>query len=124
MFTKRTGLASCLIGLEMVLVALGNGVDPSLIGWWKFDEASQTIARDASGNGNEGTLRGGPTRVIGMIDGALQFDGQDDYIYIGSVGISGMDRRTVVGWAKATSLAVPGWTTVFGFAPDGNIDGT
>jgi len=39
-------------------------------------------------------------------------------------GISGIDTRTVTGWARASTTAIPSWTTVFGFAPDGSIEGT
>ncbi len=101
-----------------------QGRDDSLIGWWKFDDGSGTVARDASGRGRDGTLRGGPTWVIGRVDGALHFDGIDDYVEVGSVGISGTAPRTVLGWVKADTPAVPSWTSVFGFVPDGSINGT
>ncbi|MDI6449038.1 LamG domain-containing protein [Anaerobaca lacustris] len=101
-----------------------QGRDDSLIGWWKFDDGLGTVARDASGRGRDGTLRGGPTWVIGRVDGALQFDGIDDYVEVGSVGISGTAPRTVLGWVKAGTPAVPSWTSVFGFVPDGSTDGT
>ncbi len=101
-----------------------QGRDDSLIGWWKFDDGLGTVARDASGRGRDGTLRGEPTWVIGRVDGALQFDGIDDYVEVGSVGISGMDRRTLVGWAKADTPAIPNGTGVFGFIPNGNVDAT
>jgi hypothetical protein len=29
-----------------------------LVGWWKFDEGSGTVAYDSSGNGNDGNLTG------------------------------------------------------------------
>jgi hypothetical protein len=32
-----------------------------LVGYWKFDEGSGEIAKDSSGNGNDGTLVNGPT---------------------------------------------------------------
>jgi len=51
-----------------------------LVGWWKFDEGSGTIAYDSSGNGNDGNLTGGPTWATGKIGGALSFDGADDYV--------------------------------------------
>jgi hypothetical protein len=47
-----------------------------LVGWWKFDGD----ANDSSGNGNHGTVNGGPNHVIGRIGGALQFDGVDDCV--------------------------------------------
>ena len=40
-----------------------------LIGWWKFDETSGTVAYDSSGNGNNGSLRNGPTWTIAKLVG-------------------------------------------------------
>jgi hypothetical protein len=51
---------SCLIYFVLVLCLVGTSaaqnIDPSLVGCWKFDEGSGTIAYDSSGNGNDGTL--------------------------------------------------------------------
>jgi len=49
-------------------------IDPNLIGGWKFDEGSGTIAYDSSGNGNDGTLEDGPTVVDGQFGQALAFE--------------------------------------------------
>jgi hypothetical protein len=49
-----------------------------LVGWWKFDEGSGTVAYDSSGNGNDGNLINGPTWTTGKIGGALSFDGVND----------------------------------------------
>jgi hypothetical protein len=43
----------------------------SLVGWWKFDESSGTVAYDSSINANNGTLVGTLTRVNGVIGNAL-----------------------------------------------------
>jgi len=57
-------------------------VSTGILGHWKLDESSGTIAADASGNGNHGTLHNmNPASdwVTGKIDGALDFDGNNDY---------------------------------------------
>ena len=36
----------------MVKLGILNG----LVGWWKFDEGSGTVAYDSSGNGHDGNL--------------------------------------------------------------------
>jgi hypothetical protein len=54
-----------------------------LVGWWKFDEDSGDTAIDSSGNGSDGLLVGQPERVEGVSGGALNFDGDDDYVDIG-----------------------------------------
>jgi len=57
-----------------------------LVGYWSFDEGKGNIAYDASGNGNTGALVNGPKWVNGKGSGALQFDGKDDYVDLGSGG--------------------------------------
>jgi hypothetical protein len=52
--------------------------EPNIISWWKFDEGEGSIAYDSAGN-NDGTINGA-TWTIGQIDGALDFDGVDDYV--------------------------------------------
>ena len=54
--------------------------DPNLIGWWKFDEGTGTIAYDSAGN-NDGNIIGDPNWVTGKIGScALDFDGDGDYV--------------------------------------------
>ncbi|MHC4865049.1 MAG: LamG-like jellyroll fold domain-containing protein [Planctomycetota bacterium] len=52
-----------------------------LVAHWKFDEGANSIAYDSAGN-NDGTLMNGPTWTSGVLDGALDFDGVDDYVEI------------------------------------------
>jgi hypothetical protein len=56
----------------------------TLLAHWKLDETSGTTASDSSGNGNHGTLFGSPVwrPASGWIDGALDFDGRNDYIKV------------------------------------------
>jgi len=56
--------------------------DPSLMGYWSFNEGSGTVAADTSGHGNNGQLMNGPVWVPGRIAGALKFDGADDYVLV------------------------------------------
>jgi ribosomal protein L40E len=60
-----------------------NAATSGLVGYWKFDEGSGTIAHDSSGNGNDGTVYGA-SWTNGISNGALQFDGLDDYVGISS----------------------------------------
>jgi len=61
----------------------GTGVEPNLVGWWKFDEGSGTTASDSSGNGNDGTLNGDTSWTAGKVGSyALDFDGDGDYVEI------------------------------------------
>jgi hypothetical protein len=105
-------------------LSMAGSSSAGLIAHWEFDESSGSLAHDISGNGNDGTLKGDPQWVAGKKGGAIQLDGDGDYVDVGSVGISGVDQRTLAGWAKASTTDIPSWTSVFGFAPDGDADGT
>ncbi|MCH7557674.1 MAG: discoidin domain-containing protein [Planctomycetes bacterium] len=73
-----------------------------LIGHWEFDEGFGTTAGDSSGNGNDGTINGGPQWVTGQIGGALDFDGVDDFVFTGKsasdLGIDANKPKTVTAW--------------------------
>jgi hypothetical protein len=60
-----------------------SGLAAGLVGWWKFDETSGTIAYDSADSHN-GTLVNGPVWTTGKIAGGLSFDGSDDYVDCGS----------------------------------------
>jgi hypothetical protein len=84
-----------------------------LVGWWKLDGD----ANDFSGNNRHGTLNGNPAYATGRVGQALNLDGSDDWVNVGSVGISGAAPRTIAGWAKmnTTTRGYTEWTNVFGF---------
>jgi hypothetical protein len=65
-----------------------------LVGYWKFDETSGTIAFDCSGNGYNGTLMHGPTRVAGKTGKALDFNGTSNYVVIAAT--SALDNLTAM----------------------------
>ncbi len=95
--------------MYLVLVVFASGVvltspaGAELVGWWKLDETSGTVAADSSGNGLDGTLTGGGTWVAGQLGGAWQGDGSDDYIELGdpaALDLSGAGQATITAWAN------------------------
>jgi hypothetical protein len=80
----------------------------SFVSWWKFDEGSGTTAYDSAG-ANNGTLNGDPNWVTGQIDGALSFDGVDDYVDCGSdSSLDITDAITVGAWVKQPNFGSGG----------------
>jgi len=77
-----------------------------LVGYWSFDEGSGSIAHDYSGNGNDGTIYGATWISNGKINGALSFDGMDDYVDFENPVLN-TAPYTVCVWVKAESI-VPG----------------
>ncbi len=60
--------------LLVSVVGLAGSASADLVGYWKLDDVSEGVAEDSSGNGNLGTLDGGPTVVEGQHGSALAFD--------------------------------------------------
>jgi len=76
------------------------------VGWWELDEIEGGMAYDSSVGGHDGTLMGDPVwwPSDGKIGGALEFDGNGDYVEVaGYKGISGSNPRTVSAWVKVES---------------------
>ncbi|KKT59378.1 MAG: Sheath polysaccharide-degrading enzyme, partial [Candidatus Giovannonibacteria bacterium GW2011_GWA1_44_25] len=88
--SKHTRTFGCLylffvisIGFFIFLpLAVSADITTGLVGHWKFDEGSGTVASDSSGNVNNGALTSGPTWTTGKVSGALSFDGVDARVSI------------------------------------------
>ncbi len=60
---------------------LADGIASGTVGYWKLDESAGTTAYDFSGNNSTGTWNGtGNHSASGMVGGAGQFNGTNDYI--------------------------------------------
>ena len=104
----------CLLSFIFLLIlvpadmSLGYslGLDPSLVAWWRLDETAGTTAFDSSANGNDSILNGDVQWVNGKINGALDFDGDGDYVDCGNPNgafdITG--QLTVAAWVNIRSL--------------------
>jgi hypothetical protein len=78
---KRNYLITFILALGLVMSA-AEGADPSLVGWWRFEEGTGTTAYDSSGNGLDGTLVGGATWTQGRYGGGLELDGTSGYVSV------------------------------------------
>jgi hypothetical protein len=92
------------------------------VGHWTLDETSGTTAADSSGNGNDGTLNGDPVWATGIVAGALEFDGVDDYVDCGNPAIldPGTGDFTISAWIKGS--VDPGTDTLI-FSKGGDSGG-
>ncbi|PPA78985.1 MAG: Translocon-associated protein beta (TRAPB) [ANME-2 cluster archaeon HR1] len=74
--------------------------DDGLVSKWHFDEGSGSIAKDSSGNENDGTIYGA-TWVDGKYGKALSFDGNGDYVEITPQSdVSAIGDFTISVWTK------------------------
>jgi lysophospholipase L1-like esterase len=88
--------------LEVLMSHWGQPVDdPTLIAHWALDETDGMVASDGAGD-NMGYASGNPVWQPdgGMVDGALQFDGIDDYVMTNFVLNPADGKFSVVAWVK------------------------
>ena len=84
-----------------ILTSPAIAADSSLVGWWKFEQASGTLF-DQSENNNDGTpFNGVLYQQAGQSGYALGFDGTDDYIVVGTTGRP-TDTFSFGGWFKTS----------------------
>ncbi len=74
----------------------------ALVSHWKLNEGGGNIATDSAGNGNDGAVQGDAVWGAGKIEGALSFDGIDDYIDAGDIDLT--DAFTISAWMKMSSM--------------------
>jgi len=95
-------LISFVLVLGLVPTSVAQDTDPSLVGWWKFEEASGTLY-DQSDNHNDSTsVQGVLYQQTGQTGYALGFDGIDDSIIVGTNGRP-TDTFSFGGWFKTSA---------------------
>jgi hypothetical protein len=87
-----------------------------LVGWWQFDGNLNSVGGKGQTGVPFGTIGFEADPVRGQV---LDLPGGDNqYVALGGVGISGKMPRTIAVWAKADNTNIPDWTLVFGFTGD------
>lgn len=87
--------------------ARGATVPGELEAHWTFDEIGDRAALDSSGHGLNGTFRGKPLRVPGVMGSAVKLDGSSDYIDFGhSTALRLVGSMTITAWINSTSYPV------------------
>jgi hypothetical protein len=96
-----------LIGIFLLVTAMlagqaaaQNCVEPpgGLVSWWPFDAVSGNLADDIVGS-NDGTVVG-PLPAAGLVDGALDYDGQDDYVIVADNPSLNPSLMTLDAWVR------------------------
>ena len=91
--------------LEVLMSYWGQEIDdPTFITHWKLDETKGTIAYDNAGE-HDGIVNGNPLWQPdgGMVDGAIELDGIDDYISTPFVINPAEGKFSVFAWIKGGS---------------------
>lgn len=98
-----------IVVISLMFAGIGHAeIDfKTCVGMWLFDEGEGDIAKDSSGNGNDGTLVKGPEWVDGKFGGALSFDGGDDIVEIKDAdNLDLVDAITVTMWLEIPDDAI------------------
>lgn len=86
--------------IALVVVAPASAKSP-LDGWWRFDDSASGIARDSSGNGNNGTVAPATQHVSGYFGSSLSFDGNTASVRVpDSSSLEPTSTVTVTAWFK------------------------
>ena len=100
---KKPLLLGIILTVCVVIVAFvfSLGYPGGMISYWKFDEGEGTIANDTV-DANDGALVNGPLwTTAGMVNGALSFDGVNDFVDLGTTDVfDGWQYLTIEFWAK------------------------
>jgi len=96
-----------LIYLMLCVLVLGvtGSASAELIAYWPFDESTGATLHDVVG-GNNGTLQGNPTWIVGPINGALDFDGNEDLVTIpnsSALQLRSTGQYTVAVWVNVVN---------------------
>ena len=106
MYKKLICVTFLVLVLSLTSTVGAKPNDP--VGWWKLDEGNgNTVAIDSSSNGNNGSLTNmtGNEWAEGKIGGALEFDGDNDYVDIGDNSVFDITGNiTLAAWIKVDSF--------------------
>ncbi len=81
-----------------------KAADSGLVGYWKFDEGSGSVAHDSSGNGLDGTIYTA-TWVDGKVGKALHFNGADSWVDVSNnPKLSSLSQITLEAWIKVDNF--------------------
>ncbi|HCO96531.1 MAG TPA: hypothetical protein DIU00_21765 [Phycisphaerales bacterium] len=111
MYRRLTCLISFVLLLGISVNIANADIKSDLVSYWKLDDGSGTTARDTVGS-NDGTLKGDAKWAEGWVIGAVELDGDDDYVDCGEGTVFNTvcrDVITLAAWVKANPAAGPDW---------------
>ena len=111
MFKKLFFLVSFILLLSMFCDIANADIKSDLVSYWKLDDGSGTTARDNVGS-NDGTLMGDAMWAEGWVIGAVELDGDDDYVDCGEGNVFNTvcrDVITLAAWVKTNPDVGPDW---------------
>ena len=100
---------------QVIFALISSTITPlgDLAGEWRFEEGTEGIAVDSSGNENNGIIHGSANWTAGKISSALEFDGLDDYVMIpNSPTLNPAEEITLLAWVNPGVIPQDGWNKI------------
>ena len=118
----RIGILAGSLLLAAAIYAAGDkptlDTDPNLVGWWKLDETTGTVAADSSRHQRHATVKGDLSfdkiSAPGRAGNAVRLNGKEGSLEVAKYkGVAGTWPRTVAVWIKtaATRGEIVSWGT-------------
>jgi Concanavalin A-like lectin/glucanases superfamily len=110
----KRALGPSVVRAEMSTPIASRGISRAagLVGAYAFDEGEGTVAADASGNGNAGTIHGAAWTPRGRFGRAVRFDGAGAVVRVpGSTSLNLGGAMTLSAWLRP-SESQSGWRTI------------
>lgn|SRR3990167_988349 len=87
-------------------------ITTGLVGYWKMDENSGTVAGNSSGDGNAATLAGGTTWFSGYTNSDLNFDGVSGHVVLPN-NLFSSTAGAISLWVKVRSFGTKDYIWVY-----------
>jgi len=117
--TRLTIIGISFIVISLMFTGLSDAKFDSetCTAMWLLDESTGNVAKDSSGNNNDGKLMGNPKGVSGNFGKALEFNGVDDYMDLPQLPEQTNQPLSFTAWIKwagntATTRGVWGYTNI------------
>ncbi|MFH1724602.1 MAG: LamG-like jellyroll fold domain-containing protein [Elusimicrobiota bacterium] len=95
---KRLGSAA---GVMLLLALAGTAeAQEGMMGYWRLDAGSGSVAIDSSGYDSHGTIHGA-IWADGQVGGAMSFDGANDYVDLGTASPIRVAHPSIAVWFKS-----------------------
>jgi len=116
MFRNAFHSVLAVLLLCQILTGQANAGDPTLVGWWTFDDGSGTMPLDSSDYRRDGEFVGSPQWDTGNKGGALRTSAGNYVVIPGYTGVLGPNPRTCTAWIKTTTAdgVIIGWGLLSG----------
>lgn len=94
-----------LSAIVILVASVHAEIEPeTIIGVWMFDEGEGDVAGDSSENGLDGQIMNGAKWAEGKFGDALELDGIDDYVDLGTDERLKPQRLTIMAWFNTRKL--------------------